>query len=332
MSEILDAVFSSVLLASRDASILALAVGTILFSLGRKIPPVWRHVLWLVVVVRLILPAVPDGKLSWQRLLPETHATSVGIDPTNPPLDSRDLSATHLEPAFTVPTSPPFRDGTIDSIPDITQFHPASNIVRVDWRRLLILVWGTGMLFYLILVFALDIRLRRRLKISTDRNGIGAEQARNLLAQVSNELHLRCPTLLITSAVPVPAVTGLLRPAILLPPATLERLDEGELRLVLLHELAHLRRRDLWLNWLLALLQAVHWFNPILWWAFHRIRVEAEGAADGWVLHRCGAETPSRYGEALLRLLEVESSQLRRQFPVWSGSWRVRVICDPEFR
>src|SRR5690606_35862137 len=112
---------------------------------------------------------------------------------------------------------------------------------------------------------------------------------------------------------------GLLRTEILLPPSTLERLDETELRLVLLHELAHLRRRDLWIHWLLVLLQAVHWFNPAVWWAFHRLRVEAESAADAWALRRCGDETPLRYGETLLRLLEAESPPRRIGIPGVAG-------------
>jgi bla regulator protein BlaR1 len=84
----------------------------------------------------------------------------------------------------------------------------------------------------------------------------------------------------VTDAVTAPALTGLWKPTILLPTRSLEKLDDEALRFVLLHELAHLRRRDLWTNWILAVLRSLHWFNPFVWWAFHRLRVEAERAAD----------------------------------------------------
>ncbi|HRQ87968.1 MAG TPA: hypothetical protein PLA50_04175, partial [Bacteroidia bacterium] len=80
-----EAVLSAVLLASRDAGVLALAIGGILLVCGRKIPPAWRHGLWLLVVMRLLLPALPGGMLSWQRLLPAPAPVAVAVEPTAPP-------------------------------------------------------------------------------------------------------------------------------------------------------------------------------------------------------------------------------------------------------
>ncbi|MEM6916780.1 MAG: carboxypeptidase regulatory-like domain-containing protein, partial [Verrucomicrobiota bacterium] len=119
----------------------------------------------------------------------------------------------------------------------------------------------------------------------------------------------------LTEAVHVPAVHGLFRPEILLPPSSIETLDEEALRLILWHEIAHLRRGDLWVNWLLFYLQAIHWFNPAMWWAFRKIRIAAESAADAWVLRqsRCEAK-PVDYGEALLGFLERENSATARHF------------------
>jgi beta-lactamase regulating signal transducer with metallopeptidase domain len=53
-----------------------------------------------------------------------------------------------------------------------------------------------------------------------------------------------------------------------------------ELRFVFLHELAHVRRRDILMSWLMALLQVVHWFNPLVWFAFSRWRADRELACD----------------------------------------------------
>lgn len=122
----------------------------------------------------------------------------------------------------------------------------------------------------------------------------------------------KVPRLLVTTAVTAPALTGLWKPIILLPPRSLEKLEDEALRFALLHELAHLRRRDLWTNWILAVLRSLHWFNPLVWWAFHRLRVEAERATDVWVLERSGAEATTCYGETLLNLLEMDCSRPAR--------------------
>ncbi|NLT72367.1 MAG: hypothetical protein GXX91_16965, partial [Verrucomicrobiaceae bacterium] len=92
MSESADAIFSAVLLASRDAAVLALAIGGILLAIGRRIPPAWRHGLWLLVAVRLLLPALPGGMLSWQRLLPDS-ASVVATGSIAPPVEPADSPA-----------------------------------------------------------------------------------------------------------------------------------------------------------------------------------------------------------------------------------------------
>jgi bla regulator protein BlaR1 len=75
------------------------------------------------------------------------------------------------------------------------------------------------------------------------------------------------------------------------------------LRFIFLHELAHLKRLDLPLNWLFAVLQVIHWFNPLVWVGFARWRVDREVACDAMTLDVAGAEQNHEYGRTILRLL-----------------------------
>src|SRR5687768_17544052 len=77
-----------------------------------------------------------------------------------------------------------------------------------------------------------------------------------------------------------PALFGLSRPAILLPTELAAAGDETRLRLVCLHEIAHLRRMDVLVNWLMILVQALHWFNPLVWLALRRLRADQEILCD----------------------------------------------------
>lgn len=81
-----------------------------------------------------------------------------------------------------------------------------------------------------------------------------------------------------------PAVCGLFRPVILLPQALAERLSPEQLRAVLLHELIHLRRRDVWMNCFQTFLQIAYWWHPLLWLANARIRRLREESVDDAVM------------------------------------------------
>ena len=100
-----------------------------------------------------------------------------------------------------------------------------------------------------------------------------------------------------SNAVTVPMVWGVFHPTILLP-ADASTWQEERLRAVLLHELAHIQRND-WESQLIAqVMCAVYWFNPLVWFAARRMRVEAERASDDHVLNAGYQST--NYAEHLL--------------------------------
>jgi beta-lactamase regulating signal transducer with metallopeptidase domain len=102
-----------------------------------------------------------------------------------------------------------------------------------------------------------------------------------------------------------PAVIGVFRPRIA-PPQDFERaFDDEQRRLVLMHEGVHLRRRDNAWNLLAVALLVVHWFNPVAWWAWRRLRVDQELACDAAVLRREPPESLAPYSAALLKVQGV---------------------------
>ena len=115
---------------------------------------------------------------------------------------------------------------------------------------------------------------------------------------LANELGVRRPILLLhTLKATVPMTWGLLRPAILLPAAAASW-SPARLRMVLLHELAHVRRWDCLMLLVAHLARGLYWFNPLVWLAVRRLRTEQENACDDFVLAH-GADAPD-YAELLL--------------------------------
>jgi len=149
---------------------------------------------------------------------------------------------------------------------------------------------------------------------------------RRLLAEVCAEVHCRRPPQVIVSAhLRCPLVAGLFKPRIYLPVQRGRAFSDRSLRFIFLHELGHLSRGDLWINFVAALLRALHWFNPFVWFATRRLRAAAELSGDAWVLHRLHPEDARPYGQTLLDLLETQS--IARAWPGTVAMAESKEIC-----
>lgn len=111
----------------------------------------------------------------------------------------------------------------------------------------------------------------------------------------------RRPALKEVEGLTVPAVFGIRRPVICLPTGTIGELSSSDLRLVLLHELAHVKRRDGLVLSLCLFVRALHWFNPLAWLVVSRIRNYMEQAADEIAMASSKPSENVNYGRLLLR-------------------------------
>jgi beta-lactamase regulating signal transducer with metallopeptidase domain len=100
----------------------------------------------------------------------------------------------------------------------------------------------------------------------------------------------------------VPAALGFVRPAVIVPTWTLRELPTAELRIILLHELAHIRRWDDWTNLAQKLVKVLFFFHPAVWWIESHLSLEREMACDDVVLAQ--TTNPKAYARSLLTLAE----------------------------
>jgi hypothetical protein len=120
-----------------------------------------------------------------------------------------------------------------------------------------------------------------------------------LLDAVAGRFGVAAPALRVTGGLVSPQLAGVLRPCLLLPRRALEAGRRGELALVLAHELAHLRRRDLLLGWVPALARTLFFFHPLAGVAVREYALAREAACDAEVLRVLDA-APRDYGRMLL--------------------------------
>ena len=170
------------------------------------------------------------------------------------------------------------------------------------WLAVLSLLWLAGVLFLFTRIILFPLRLNAQLAQHETATGPAVFE---ILEQSKRLMGMRKVLPIIQSrAVTSPALLGFIRPWLVLPDGMVERFTAQELRLVFLHELAHLKRRDIAVNWLMTILQILHWFNPLVWFAFARMRADRELACDELALSFAKAEENKSYGQAIIKLLE----------------------------
>jgi beta-lactamase regulating signal transducer with metallopeptidase domain len=275
--QLLEAIFGWLLAASWQASALALVVLLIQAIAGARLNPRWRYALWLLVLIRLVLPVLPESALSLFQFAPPPPPALT--DTVTEPLF---VSAALPSPSLETEISPP--------------------VYPFSFFSLLAVIWLAGAIGLFVLTWQVNRRFARQVANSPP---IDDPALLALFAEAHRELGLRRTIRLIeNSQVQSPAIMGLFQPTLLLPGDVRAKFNEQELRFIFLHELAHLKRGDILVQALIALLQILHWFNPVLWFAFRRMRIDREPATDALVLSRTGEQEKERYGQMLIKLLE----------------------------
>jgi len=118
----------------------------------------------------------------------------------------------------------------------------------------------------------------------------------------------------LSDRVPVPIAAGFLRAAIVLPASLIERLPAAAVETIIVHEIAHLRRYDVWTNALARIAHVLLALNPAAWFVMRRLSLEREIACDDWVVAQTGA------GEAFARALAAMASTARGRAPLSAAS------------
>ena len=120
----------------------------------------------------------------------------------------------------------------------------------------------------------------------------------------------RTVTLCVSDDLRVPTAIGFTYPLVAVPSWAMQELSTSELNAILLHELAHLRRRDDWTNLIQKIVGALLFFHPAVWWIEKKLALEREMACDDLVLAETQTTSPRAYAECLVSL--AEKSFLRR--------------------
>lgn len=285
-----------------QVSLLILIVTALDFVLRRWAWPQVRYTLWVLILIKLVIPptwTLPTSLISkWQPIVQARIEERLGISPRGPAAGG----ALQMPPSIPASMTASVRAGepveqTAQAQPADSYSLPASR--TLGWKSYTLIVWVLGMGFFVALLGHRISRLRRWHKKQVEKKTIPVWYY-ELLVETTKRLKLgRLPAIVFSKDAKAPAVYGMFRPVLLLPASYLDSLSREDAEHVLLHELAHLKRGDLWLHGLCLLLQIVYWFNPLLIWTRRQMKHVREICCDLTIANVLKEKT-MKYRETLL--------------------------------
>jgi beta-lactamase regulating signal transducer with metallopeptidase domain len=327
---------TALLQAGLSNALMAAGLALAAFGVGRlSRRPALAHALWLLVLLKLVTPPLVRVPVPWPEAPPpaEAEVTPAAVADAAPPAPvprpvpqevappAADVAVPEKEPAPEAPpedrrAQPP---ADVPPLPDapapapLRAVIPAANAERaVPWPLLLAGAWVLGTLVWLTAALG---RLRRF-------GGLLAH-ARPAPPALQEEAEALARRLGLSGAPGVWLVPGVVSPMLwaagraprlLLPADLLNRLTQSQRAALLVHELAHLRRRDHWVRWLELLALGLYWWLPVAWWARRELQEAEEECCDAWVVWALPGSAKA-YAVALVETLDF-LAEARPALPV----------------
>jgi beta-lactamase regulating signal transducer with metallopeptidase domain len=226
----------------------------------------------------------------------------------------------------------------VDQVPETGLVKPLTSSTEYGLARrifaFLPVIWLTGIWLLGLNILGGHIRILRMIRLGcplVDPAILDVMADCQALTGMGNPVRM-----VVTDRIASPALFGLFRPCLLLPARTLTEMNQRELRHIFLHELVHLKHRDILVNLVASAVQILHWFNPLVVYGFKRMRVDRELTCDDSVLSLLHPEETAAYGDTIIRQIELfctsRSHSVLAQFVEDRDLARQRITMISRFR
>ncbi len=276
----IENLFIKVIEASFLGSIAGLIILLIRCILKNKINSKWIYLLWMIVIIKLMVPFGPESNLSiFNKINSIKFSTSINNNYDKNIAETTDNNINIIKGDY---------ENTA------TNYDSSKNLVNnISY------IWLT-ICISLSLVFTSSYFIMKN-KIK-EKSFYYDGSLDEVLTQCKAKLKIkRNINIVINDYIKTPAIIGIFQPTILIPINTLE-FKQNEIEYIFIHELSHLKRNDNIINLLLTMNQSIHWFNPFIWYMSKIIRQDMELATDELVLSRINNNEYKNYGFTILNI------------------------------
>ena len=259
--------------------------------LKHKISRQWQYYIWLIVILRLLLPFGPETNLmgkTYQAVdeaITQNTSLSEAQEPVNAP-------GNVLPPAV---GSEPDNENTNSPVEELVTAHPLKDITSllINHIWLIWLMVALGMLIRKVTIYQGFIRY-----INAGLSPVSDMGILDRLSVVAERVGIKKPIeLCVNPLISSPLLIGFFHPCIVLPSVDI---SEKDFQYIVLHELTHYKRRDMFYKWLVQVTVCLHWFNPFVHLMSREITKACEFSCDEAVLIKMGYGNAQEYGNTLL--------------------------------
>lgn len=302
------------LAAGWQAALLAGFVFVLLFLLRRWISAPLRYAILLVVLLKFATPPFMTLSTGFFSQSSAMHQQVVRVPPIyslETTLLTEDNSSSAVrggvrnsESAENIQTQETIPQPAASPAPVVPNHSATSDF---SWSAFWMCLYVGGVVCALVVLMRRYTAVRRIVRSSAlqESGTLHAE-----IARIAGLLNMKTsPALRLSDETDGPFAIGTWRPTIVLPRGLAEELQADQLTIVLAHELAHVRRRDLLVGWFETLVSIVWWFHPALWWLRRSLRQTREDCCDDLLLARELAQ-PERYCETLIEAASRQHNRL----------------------
>lgn len=307
---ILEKLFLWILYSSLTSTVIVLVIFLVKGAFKNQLSPRFHHILWFLVLVRLLVPFIPESNLSLFNLFSKGEMAPIKYDflgnkyLIQEEIDEKDRGLNYdLEDR---------EEDRIDRSVEEDNFE-VNNQTLLERRshlskRVLNIcsyIWLIGLLSIGISISVSVLKFNRRSKLFnevTDLRSVGILETCKEKLDVNRDISIYSGRMFRT-----PFIYGLFNPKIYLPIDVLNTIDDCQLLHIYMHEVAHYKRKDIFYNLLGIVAVAIHWFNPIIWFAMKEMEVDRELACDNYVLEVLGEDESIPYGMTIIKLSKIIS-------------------------
>ncbi len=274
-------------------SIGAIIVGSIILLIRRfadnKISPVWKYLMWMLVIIALIVPYRPTSNYS-----------AIG-DTSN--IENVSFREEYDNISYKVFLADQDQNVSNEEVNKLAKKQESLFTKSFIFDFAIPLVWFFVMMLFIVFLVISKLLLMKNINSNLLPVNEDYDRTNKIFIHCKEKLNVKSDIrLVVQSKYNFPAITGVTNPIVILPNYVNEMSDESVAN-VIYHELSHYKRGDMYVNGALLILQAIYWFNPLVWLLFKYIREDMEVLTDSYVINNIDSLNSKCYLSSLVEVL-----------------------------
>lgn len=301
--DFLSPIFYQILYMTVIGSIVGLIVYFIRNIFDNKISGKWKCIMWCIVLAVLLIPVRIEVKTNKTSIIQNEIINRVeeikniaSYEEVKGILNEQEEISSSRENNEKIESNKILEK----NIPQISEIINDVDIKTLSINVIIPYIWLLGSFFFVLVFVCGLLKIRKRMS----KNIYIDKRLEIILEECKEQLNInKNVKIILQKYKKVPSIFGIFNPSILVTNSILEE-DDETIKYIFLHELSHYKRKDTIFNLILLCALSIHWFNPIVWFLFNKIRQDIEIGADELASKKLNKNQKKEYGMVLINSLK----------------------------